>query len=106
MTGRRRMDPPGQDVVCGGSVTPRVGATGHLARSRRSRAPSGAGSGHLTAHDAVPQALGPHVPEARTLVQRPRAVVEHRHLAPVAGVVRIALDDATAGLTDEVDGTT
>src|SRR5262245_50802059 len=70
--------------------------TGSVARAR----------GHLAHHHAVALALGPVVGEALALVHRAGAVVEERRvlLPDPAGVVRVALDQATAGLRDQLDG--
>src|SRR6266508_1864164 len=70
--------------------------TGSVARAR----------GHLAHHHAVAQALGPVVGEALALVHRAGAVVEERRvlLPDSAGVVRVALDQAAAGLRDQLDG--
>ena len=61
---------------------------------------------HLAHHHAVPQALGPVVGEALAFVHRAGAVVEERRvrLPNTAGVVGEALDQASAGLGDQVDG--
>src|SRR6476469_7996623 len=62
--------------------------------------------GHLAHHHAVALALGPVVGKALALVHRAGAVVEERRvlLPDPAGVVRVALDQAAAGLRDQLDG--
>src|SRR3954453_10248830 len=62
--------------------------------------------GHLAHHHAVALALGPVVGEALALVHRAGAVVEERGvlLPDPARVVRVALDQAAAGLCDQLDG--
>ena len=60
-------------------------------------------------HHAVAQALGPVVGEADALVHRAGAVVEERRRRLLAGgallgeVVRVALDDSSAGRRDQVE---
>jgi hypothetical protein len=61
------------------------------------------GSGHGAAHDAVPRALAADEREARPLEEGARPVVEHGLLLALR-VVRVALDDATARLRDQVEG--
>src|SRR5512144_2708684 len=62
--------------------------------------------GHLAHHHAVALALGPVVGEALALVHRAGAVVQERRvlLPDPVGVVRVALDQAAAGLPDQLDG--
>ena len=97
---------PGASIPVGGS--PPARSEGRRSRRKRSAASHAAlddrgGSGHGAAHDAVPGALAADEREARPLEEGARPVVEHGLLLALR-VVRVALDDATARLRDQVEG--